>query len=71
MSLRTLNIAGSTNIEGGSYDDETGELVIDFVGGRTYRYSGVPAETAAGLEAAPSAGSYWHRHKSRYPYVEE
>lgn len=44
------------------YSPRTGRLTVTFAGGRQYRYEGVSAETAAGLESAVSKGGYLHAH---------
>lgn len=48
------------NIEAHEYDPKTGHLTVTFAGGRSYRYRGVSAETAAGLADATSKGRYLH-----------
>jgi hypothetical protein len=59
----------SSNLAGGSYDDETGELTIEFVNGGTYTYSGVPPEVVRGLQTATSAGKYFANYiKTHYSY---
>jgi hypothetical protein len=50
----------SSAISGGTYDDETEELTLDFASGGSYTFEGVPAEIVAGLLAAPSAGKFYH-----------
>jgi hypothetical protein len=42
------------------YDPERKWLTVTFVGGRVYRYDGVPPEVCAALEAAPSRGEYFN-----------
>ena len=62
----------SSNLNGGSYDPETGELTISFVSGSSCTYSGVPQEVVNGLKTATSAGKYFHAViRNRYPYSPE
>jgi hypothetical protein len=50
------------------YDAENGLLEIEFRSGSVYQDNGVPQETYAGLVAAPSIGSFFHKNiKDRYP----
>jgi len=42
------------------YDPGTQEMTVDFVKGGNYTYSGVPAEVAAAIIAAPSVGKAMH-----------
>lgn len=42
------------------YNGDTNDLTVSFAAGGTYTYSGVPAEVAQGLVAAPSKGKYMH-----------
>jgi hypothetical protein len=59
----------SSNLRSADYDPFNGTLLIQFRGGRLYRYSGVPYSTYSGLMNAPSHGRYFHRHiRNRYPY---
>jgi lysyl-tRNA synthetase class 2 len=51
----------SSNLRRCSYDIETGQLQIQFVAGKTYSYSGVPASVYNGLLEAPSAGQYFNK----------
>lgn len=51
---------GNSHIAGTDYDPETGHLTVDFGGGRRYRYAGVSAETASGMDGAESLGRYLH-----------
>jgi hypothetical protein len=50
------------------YDPHTGALEIEFISGHIYRYSGVPADTYAAMEAARSKGHYFDFNiRERYP----
>jgi hypothetical protein len=70
MTERPLNIAASSSIMGGTYDDQTGDLTIEFVSGRAYTYHSVPDSTVRALEGAPSAGRFWKTIQDRYSYEE-
>lgn len=50
----------SSNIQAHEYSPETGHLTVTFAGGRKYRYEGVDAKTASGMDDATSRGSYLH-----------
>ena len=68
-----LTPVDSSQIAAVGYDVATGELIIRFhssAGGcdPVYSYDGVPLELAAGLLAAASPGSYFHRHIRRGPF---
>jgi hypothetical protein len=59
----------SSNLAGGSYDEATLDLTINFQNGTAYVYRGVQPETVQGLIRAPSAGEFFHRQiKGRYGY---
>ena len=42
------------------YDLQAETLDVTFVSGRRYRYSGVPAEVAQGLDTAESRGRFFN-----------
>jgi lysyl-tRNA synthetase class 2 len=42
------------------YDPQAETLDLTFVSGRRYRYCGVPAEVAQGLDAAESRGRFFN-----------
>lgn len=50
----------SSFILGGTYDDETQELTLEFASGGNYSYPNVAPEIVQGLRAAPSAGKFFH-----------
>jgi hypothetical protein len=50
---------GSSNIAAVGYDDESGELVVEFISGGVYSYPGVTREVYDGLMSAPSKGRYF------------
>jgi len=61
----------STVIQRFVYEPETGELTIEFVTGRRYRYSDVPPEEVDDFRAAFSKGAYFNRHiRDSYPCQE-
>ena len=55
----TRSPVSSSNVASVGYDDETGELEVEFSNGATYRLSGVPADVASSLRGSPSPGSYY------------
>jgi hypothetical protein len=53
------------------YDDDSAELDITFVGGKTYRYSEVPPDVYDELVEAESKGEFFNRRiKDRFVYSE-
>ena len=61
----------STVISRFVYVPETGELTIEFVTGRRYRYFDVPSETIDQFRAAFSKGAYFNRHiRDEYQFQE-
>ena len=53
------------------YVAERQELVVEFVTGRRYVYSGVPKEEAEAMRGAFAKGIYFNRKiRDRYPYRE-
>ena len=59
----------SSNVEAIGYDESSTELWVQYVGGRTYIYDGVPPSTFEELRSAPSIGSYMNRQvKPNYPF---
>jgi hypothetical protein len=60
----------STSIEWFDYDERMAGLDLAFVGGKTYRYHGVPAHVRDELRAAQSKGRYVNAViKPHYPYT--
>ena len=58
----------STVIRRFAYDPACSELRVEFVTGRCYLYSAVPAEEAARFAAAFAKGVHFNRHiRNRYP----
>src|SRR5438552_3723446 len=51
----------SSNLEGFEYDPTTQELIVEFKDGTRYVHHGVSPEVVSGLQAAESAGSYYHQ----------
>ena len=61
----------STVIRRFDYVAQNEELVVEFVTGRRYVYSGVPQEEADAMRRAFAKGSYFNRRiRDRYPYRE-
>lgn len=57
----------STVIRSFDYSPEREELVVEFVSGRRYLYSAVPAEEVERMRRAFAKGSYFNRHiRDRY-----
>jgi lysyl-tRNA synthetase class 2 len=64
---RGAEFANSSYLRKADYDPETMVMSVTFNDGTTVDYSGVPLQTFASLERAPSAGQFFHRHvKGRY-----
>ena len=60
----------STSIEWFDYDERMAALDLAFVGGKAYRYHGVPAHVRDELRAAESKGRYVNAViKPHYPYT--
>ncbi len=59
MTIETHQFWGSSNLDAGQFDDQTGEMILTFRSGADYTYTDVPAEVWAGLKAAHSAGKYF------------
>lgn len=59
----------STVIRRFDYRPESEELVVEFVTGRRYVYSGVPAREAEAMRNAFAKGIYFNRRiRDRYPF---
>ncbi len=59
----------SSSISSVGYNSTTRVLYLRFVGGRTYRYQGVPSGVLEEMLSAPSRGAYANAHIIyRYPY---
>ena len=52
--------AKSSMIDAYDYDKDMGVLHVRMNSGETFSLQGVPAETAAEFDAAPSKGKFWH-----------
>ena len=67
--MAKLDIAPSSNLQSADYDDQARTLTVTFHDGRSYKYSGVDADAARGLESAPSSGEYFNSQvKGRFPH---
>jgi hypothetical protein len=61
----------STVIRSFDYLPESEQLLVEFVTGRRYAYSGVPAEEAEAMRRAFAKGTFFNRRiRDRYPYRE-
>lgn len=61
----------STAIRHFSYDGEHELLMIEFITGRRYIYTGVPAEVHDSMCRATSKGGFFNRRiRDRYPFAE-
>ena len=61
----------STVIKSFDYAPDRAELIVEFVTGRRYVYSGVPAEEAEALRGAFAKGVHFNRRiRDRYPFRE-
>ena len=59
----------STVIRSFAYRPESEELVVEFVTGRRYVYSGVPEQEAEAMRGAFAKGIYFNRRiRDRYPF---
>lgn len=52
----------SSNIQSVAYDPATKEMEVRFIGGNTYRYSGVPEGTHKAFMSSSSIGGHFHQH---------
>lgn len=67
--MMNLTRVKSSNLRAVGYGD--GELIVEFHGGKRYRYLGVPEETHRALLAATSIGRFFRQHvRSRFDYEE-
>jgi len=61
-------LVDSTNLHRVDYDPWTAALIIEFHGGRVYRYARVPEERFVRLLESSSKGHYFHVHiKNHFP----
>ncbi len=58
----------SSNISGFGFDGASGTLTVEFHGGRTYHYYGVPPELVQQWMYAPSKGVF-HAREIKYEYT--
>ena len=59
MAMSDWTTVSSTNVQSFRYDPDTEELQVRFVGGRQYRYAGVPAVLADQMDQADSVGKFF------------
>jgi hypothetical protein len=63
MELKPLKHAHSgSNTTHFGYDEATRTLRVKFSSGKVAEYDNVPPQLAAGLENAPSHGSFFNKH---------
>jgi len=61
----------SSHLKHFTYDPGSSTLEITFANARTYRYTQVPSSIATQLQAADSAGQFFHNSiKSSFPFEE-
>lgn len=66
-TMRSLT-GGSSVIKDVSYQAPAQQLLITFPNGSVYEYSEVPEDVYQAFQAAPSAGSFYHKQiKGKYP----
>jgi len=58
--VKTTVPVSSTALSSCTYDDETQDLIVTFLSGRSYTHAGVPAEVYQGLVMASSPGSFYN-----------
>lgn len=69
MSLPDMKTvgAGTGNVRKIGYDNADSALYVEFAGGATYRYAGVPLDVWQALNDAHSKGSFVHSNiRSKY-----
>lgn len=61
MGMRVIPTIQSTNIQTVVYDDETGDMYVQFVrpGTSPYKFKQVPLQVAEGFERTVSPGQYF------------
>ncbi len=63
------DVKGSSQVTAVGYDVVTRILQVRFTNGAEYQYAGVPPDLYEKLIAAPSFGSFLHKHiKGKYQY---
>ncbi len=62
MNCPEMKPVASSNVESIGYNESTQELYVRFLNNSLYVYKNVPKIEFAGLENAPSIGSYIHRN---------
>lgn len=59
----------SSNLDSGSFDDETGEMKIVFLSGMEYSYQGITPDLWQSLKTAISPGRFMLDNvKGKFPY---
>lgn len=59
MPVRRLTLQKSSFIDGGTWDEDTEQLVLS-IHGKPYIFDHVPEVVVTGLEASGSPGRYFH-----------
>lgn len=63
-----VNSSAMTHVH---YDEDAAELDITFIGGKIYRYVGVPLAIYVDLLEAESKGTFFNEHiKEVFPFIE-
>lgn len=69
--LARFSLMPSTVIRRFDYSPDSRQLTVEFVTGRRYVYSDVPAEEAEAMRGAFAKGVYFNKNiRDRYPYSE-
>lgn len=69
MAFPEMQSVSSSNVAAVGYEPEGMVVYVQFLGGATYAYKGVPLQEFENLRMAPSVGSYLNRYfKNVYPY---
>jgi len=67
---QTYDSFSSSNIASFRYDYFSNTLIVDFLNGSSYAYSGVPEQVVVDFAQAPSKGRYHAAHiKFGFPYT--
>ncbi len=70
--MTDMNYVDSSNIEAIGYDEEAGELHVQFLSGGYYIYHSVPRGVFDELMYAPSKGSFLNREvKGVYEFTKQ
>ena len=67
--IKSKNFSNSSTILRAEYDSSMKRLVVLFVGGSTYQYSGIPEELVDGLFSSLSPGKYLNDEIKKGAYI--